>query len=91
MTIYSIDVDELLPSEKVEILLNQDNKTLTIQFRNKPLNGTLKISSHLNQIIYSESIIDYIKTIQLDGFSKGIYSVEIMSDSYEVIKVFKII
>jgi hypothetical protein len=90
MTFFSIDVDELRPSLHVDFSLNQKNNTLTVEFASQPINGTLKISSHLNETIYSNSLENHINTISLDSFSKGIYAMEIASNNNRVLREFEI-
>jgi len=90
MTIYSVDVDELVPAEKFEVSLNQKNKTLTIRSENGSTNRTIYINSHKNQTIYTDSFLNQQKTIQLNEITKGVYSLEITSHNNRVVKEFTI-
>ena len=90
MTIYSVDVGEMLPTEKIEISLNQKNKTLIVQFENNSYKRRLKIRSRGNRVAYSGVFLNQYNIIELNKFAKGIYSLEIISNNNKIVKEFEL-
>ena len=90
MTFYSIDVDELQSSLQVNFSLNQKKNTLTVKFRTQPINGSLKICSQLNEVVYENPLTDQINKISIYNFNKGVYTMEIAANNNKTLREFEI-